>query len=344
VEPRAGLFQEDFHGSDQLLEGLGVKKIVAYVGNFRPEFSTESYIRRAFIQLGWDVLPLQEDTVTLNDIYAAANVSDFLAVTHTHSWRTEWESSSVGMRGVLERLAGDKIPTIALHQDRYWGIPEREEMLRHHWFFRCFQVWTSDGGNQDKFASLGIEHHWFPPGIDARHVFKALPESRYQADVCFVGSRNYHDTIYPFRKQMVDWLDNANHPWSFMRFGDGPGHPTVRGPELNSIYASVKVVVGDSIFAGSKAYYSDRIPETCGRNGFLIHPASEGMEFPLACYQPQSIESLDATIRYWLEHDKDREELREAGFEWWRRNGTWAHRVAMVLNHLGFPTEIYTHI
>jgi hypothetical protein len=41
----------------------------------------------------------------------------------------------------------------------------------------------------------------------------------------------------------------------------------------------VKVLVGDSCLAGSPArYWSDRIPETLGRGGFLIHPEVQGLE------------------------------------------------------------------
>jgi len=81
---------------------------------------------------------------------------------------------------------------------------------------------------------------------------------------------------------------------------------------------------------------SDRIPETIGRGGFLIHPKCEGMEFPMASYAPQCISHLEQEIEYWLSHEDEREDLRRAGFEWFKQNGTWAHRILDVLNHLGF--------
>lgn len=307
------------------------KFVVSYLGNFGAPFSTENYILRAFEQLGWEVIALQENSVSTDDILQAVYQSDFLAITHTYGWSPRCRIG-LSMEDLLERLKSNGIPTVALHLDRYWGIPEREIMMRTHWFFKCAQVWTSDGGNQDKFAELGIEHHWFPPGIDQQHTFIGTPRDEYRADVCFVGAREYHNEAYPFRKQMVDWLADEPHPWSVIRFGSD--RPTIRGPELNDIYASVKIVVGDSIFAGSSFYYSDRIPETIGRGGFLLHPKCEGMEFPMASYAPQSIRDLEIQIEYWLSHDKEREELRRAGFEWFKHNGTWCHRLLDVLNHL----------
>ena len=310
---------------------MSIKFRVAYLGNFRPEFSTESYLYRAFVQLGWEVVTLQEDSVSTEDIFRAALDSDFLAVTHTHGWAPRG-SMSLSMPDVLWRLKISEIPTVGLHLDAYWGIPEREEMMREHWFFKCAQVWTSDGGHQEKFAELGIEHHWFPPGIDQQHTFQGTPQDKYRADVCFVGAREYHNIVYPFRKALVDWLADVEHPWSVIRFGGD--RPTIRGPELNDIYASAKIVVGDSIFAGQPRYWSDRIPETIGRGGFLLHPQCEGMEFPMASYAPQDIRDVGIQIDYWLSHDQEREELRMAGFEWFKQNGTWAHRLLDVLNFL----------
>lgn len=87
---------------------------VAYIGNFRPEFSTESYILRAFTQLGWHVITLQEDVVSTDDILYASRDSDFLAVTHTHGWQPRWRLGW-SMVDVLSQLKADGIPTVAVH-------------------------------------------------------------------------------------------------------------------------------------------------------------------------------------------------------------------------------------
>ena len=54
----------------------------------------------------------------------------------------------------------------------------------------------------------------------------------------------------------------------------------MRGAALRDLYASVDVVIGDSCFGGSPKgayYWSDRIPETLGRGGYLLHPDVVGL-------------------------------------------------------------------
>lgn len=47
---------------------------------------------------------------------------------------------------------------------------------------------------------------------------------------------------------------------------------------MQELYATVPVVLGDSCLAGeSHRYWSDRVPETLGRGGLLIHPMVDGM-------------------------------------------------------------------
>ena len=54
----------------------------------------------------------------------------------------------------------------------------------------------------------------------------------------------------------------------------------IRGKELNDLYATAKVVVGDTLCKGFNYpyYFSDRLFETTGRGGFLIHPYIKGLE------------------------------------------------------------------
>src|SRR5690606_15314764 len=78
--------------------------------------------------------------------------------------------------------------------------------------------------------------------------------------------------------QLIAWLRDTYG--SRCRFWPVAGEPPIRGDALRDLYASVKVVVGDSCFAGDPRgvrYCSDRIPETIGRGGFLVHPEVPGV-------------------------------------------------------------------
>ena len=81
------------------------------------------------------------------------------------------------------------------------------------------------------------------------------------------------------RSRLVKWL-RKNYDRQ-VKFWPEPNQHAVRGDDLTDLYASVKVVVGDSCLVpkpdGSPMthYCSDRIPETLGRGGLLLHPVVE---------------------------------------------------------------------
>lgn len=303
---------------------------VAFVGNFGAPFSTENDLAWTFEQLAWRVIRLQENSASTDDILAAALESDFLLWVHTHGWKSQ---GRVSMGDVLAVCKERFVPSVGVHLDRYFGIAAREDMVRNHPFFRCAELWTADGGNQNKFSALGIRHHWMPPAICYRHCKSGDRKPEYECDVAWVGSgRDYHQE-YPFRRQLIDWLDQPRLNFTVKRWGgDRPGARA----ELNDIFASCKVVVGDSMFAGAPRYWSDRIPEVRGRGGFLLHPASEGMSFTgLGNYRAQDLEDLESCIGYYLANDEKREEMRTLGYEQTKRHDTYTHRMLAILNHLG---------
>lgn len=112
----------------------------------------------------------------------------------------------------------------------------------------------------------------------------------YPGQVAFVGSWNlraqgdgrwsgYHDEWAPHRRAMLDACRN--------RYGrDFECYPRaqrggLRGQQLADLYATVPVLVGDSCLAPIEdppaRYWSDRVPETLGRGGLLVHPDVEGL-------------------------------------------------------------------
>ena len=104
---------------------------------------------------------------------------------------------------------------------------------------------------------------------------------------------------------------------------------------MNNTYASIKVVVGDHCFAGMPRYWSDRLPETCGRGGFLLYPRTEGMTIPTATYEPQNTRDLIQKIDYFLAHEEERQAIRDAAFEHVRTNDTYTNRLQEIVRVLG---------
>ncbi len=110
----------------------------------------------------------------------------------------------------------------------------------------------------------------------------------------------------------------------------------VRGHDLNNCYASCKVVVGDCFGAGTPNYWSDRVPETCGRYGLLIHPAVDGLKTPMWFYEPQNLISLKTTIEGMLSHSAERRlSYILGGAEYTRTHDTWTIRMATIMKEAG---------
>lgn len=298
-------------------KGSGLQ--VAFIGNFKPDHSTENQIRWALEEgLGHDVELLQENEVNLTAIQSAARFSDILFWVRTTGWLR------VPDKEMLEFLGQVKIPTVSIHLDKFWGIPDREALIGVHPFWRTKFVFTADGSRQEDFAARGVNHFWMRPAVSEVFCHPGQPWDMYRCDVGFVGARDYHRE-YPFRGQMVDFLEKT--------YGARFKHFTgIRGHALNDVYASIRVTVGDCFQAGTPRYWSDRLPETCGRHGFLLHPKVEGLDWhPVATYKPQDLEDLQRKIEYWLAHENERRGLRYYAADDTMKHDTWTIRIADIL-------------
>lgn len=306
---------------------------VAYIGNFEPEHSTENDIRRSFEELGHEVVRLQENEVDFRSVprIVQDTGSDFVL------WTRTWALDQEAQGDMLAMLRTDGVPSVSIHLDRYWGLA-REGQIRDEPWWRCDHVFTADGGNEDKFAAAGVRHYWMPPAVLAASCYRGTKRDEFAHDVVFVGSVRYHRE-WPWRRILVQNLSRA-YRRRFGQYPRGRGR-SVRGDELNSLYASARVVVGDSCLAGKATHYwSDRIPETLGRGGFLIHPEVVGLEEHftpgehLVTYPAGDFPTLQKLIDYYLRHDDERQAIAAAGMEHVKAHHTYAHRVQQLLDTL----------
>ena len=165
-------------------------------------------------------------------------------------------------------------------------------------------------------------------------------ESTKKRDVVFVGSKKYHPE-WPYRTHLINWLDK-NYGSRFEHYGNG-GIESIRGIRLNKLYWSTKVVVGDTLCLNFNYpdYWSDRIYETLGRGGFLIHPYIPGIEKEfvdkqhVVFYEYGNFDQLKELIDYYLTHDEEREAIRLAGHELVKDKYTYKHRWEVILKELG---------
>ncbi len=306
---------------------------IVFLGNFRVPFTTENDLAYSYEKLGHQVVRMQEDYVRTQDVLMEAKRSDMLHYVHTHGWETR---GNITMDEVLRKLANAGIPTISTHLDTWFGLKRASDVMNHP-FWHTQYIFTADGGADEWLKAQGVNHFYLKAGVVERDAFKGDWKQQFAHDVVFVGSRNYHPE-WPYRPQLVDWLQRT-YGDRFAHYG-GDGRGVVRGKTLNDLYASAKVVVGDSLNLNfdRQEYWSDRIYETTGRGGFIIHPFIEGLQNDfeigkeIIVYKYRDFDELKSKIDYYLDYDVEREAIRDAGHERTKRDHTYTNRMQEVIN------------
>lgn len=317
---------------------------VTYIGNFGPEHSTESHVAQALRSLGHDLTTVQENEVE-NWRNLAAGI-DIVGQDLVMWTRTGWDWRAYGIsapdahalqRTMLARARSEGVPTVGYHLDRWWGLRRQHEVVSEP-FFRVDLLITADGGHDPEWAGAGVSHLWMPPGVSEFECVPGTYTPDMASPIAFVGSwlPGYH-AEYPQRGHLVRYLQD--HESDRCRLWPLKGAPAVRGDPLRDLYASVKILIGDSCLNGGiHHYWSDRIPETLGRGGFLIHPDVVGLEehftsdehlvtYPLGDYR-----RLGELIRHFLQPELDevRQKIAAAGREHVLRHHTYTVRMRQV--------------
>jgi hypothetical protein len=234
--------------------------------------------------------------------------------------------------------------TAAVHLDRFFGLKRETQVTEEPWF-KMQHVFTADGDNEQAFEDAGVNHHFLMPGVFDQECYLGTPRNKYRSDIAFVGAHTggYHPE-YKGRMQLVKWLRNTYG--ERCAFYPKPGQHAVRNEDLNDLYASVKVVVGDSCFAdgvNTRNYTSDRPYETVGRGGFLLFPRIPCVDAELtagehcAFFEPGNWADLGDKIEHWLKPEQDEQRLiiRTAGSAHVKANCSYRNRLATMLDVMG---------
>jgi SAM-dependent methyltransferase len=313
---------------------------IVYLGNYTnldadgKSYNTENHIALTLEKLGHDVTRIQETPVASPGWVDLVSEDTDLFL-YTRTW---------GMMVTLEDLAalkGRGIPTASYHLDLYVGL-NRQSGIESDPFWRTEYVFSADGDpeSQKFFESKGINHRWLLAGVfeDECVMFEPNQDETLGGDVIFVGGgAEYGHPEWSYRHELVEWLERT-YGTRYKKYG----HPqrTVRGGDLNQLYANSKITIGDSVNIGfnHKNYTSDRLFESMGRGAFTIYPRIEGVAelfdegVNAVWYDYGDFEGLKKTIDYYLEHDEEREAIRRAGFEFVKGNHTYTQRLQVLLN------------
>lgn len=310
---------------------MGVK--IEYVGSFQ-EGTTESHWSASLELLGHDVIRLQEDQVPWSDRIIVADECDMLLWTSTWGYNEKWSP-----REASQAIAylNERIPTAAVHLDRWWGLSNREWQIRESAMFQVRWLFTADGDHDQEWADAGVNHRWLPPGVFAPECVPGTPKDEWLSDVAFIGNwQEYgHAEHWPYRKAMLDHL--RSELADRLAFWPRQSEPGPWGPDYNDLLASVKVVVGDS-WQGANRYWSNRVFEVIGRGGFCVHPAVPALVDMLpeglgvAYFEPGDWEAMTTAIEQWTADNDGRAAAIAAGQAFVREHHSYTSRMSHMLD------------
>lgn len=289
---------------------------ILFVGKFK-NFYDEEYIARSFEMLGHDVIRMEQnesgDLVHRKILLCKPDVLLF----------TKYNIPPIVKTGI-EKSREWGMVTVCWLFDLYWGYI-REFRIKNDPYFKADFVFTTDGGDQQRWKDVGVNHLCVRQGIWKEDCL--LLERGNEHDVIFVGSIS---PVYPERNTMMNMVAKKYHFKWYGRFDTNE----IRGQDLNKVYARTKIVIGDSVYAPH--YWSNRVVETLGRGGFLIHRDVPGIkeEYPYLVTYDGSFENLCEKIDYYLEHDEERREIQKKNFEWVKERYTMDKKCAELISCL----------
>jgi hypothetical protein len=281
---------------------------IAFLGNFQVPYSSECHHAATLESLGHQVVRLQEPSTLADQITAEALQSDMFVWVHTHGWDTP------AIERTLHTLRHHRIPSVTYHLDLWMGL-QRQRDIRSGPYWELDHFFTVDRLMADWLNNnTPVRGHFLPAGVFDRECYISDQPSAHANDVIFVGSRRYHPE-WQWRPQLIDFL-RSTYGSRFTHVGGDGDTGTIRGDELNRVYANSKVAVGDTLCLDFKYpwYASDRLFEAPGRGGFQIFPRITGIESwfgeTIKFFDFGDLDGLKQLIDHYLEQDEEREELR----------------------------------
>jgi hypothetical protein len=314
---------------------------IVFLGNFEVSYSSENHHAKSLESLGHTVCKLQERTIKDSFVLQQAMNSDLFIWVHTHNWATP---GRLGMAHVLEELKKANIPTMTYHLDLWFGLERQKDLEEDDFYKTIGHFFATDKLMTDWFnENTNVKGHFLPAGVYDKecYIHEDYNKDEFDYDVIFVGSKRYHHE-HKYRAELIDFLRRI-YGKRFLHVGGDGDTGTVRGNDLNRIYAKSRIAVGDSlnIDFNYPYYTSDRLFESTGRGGFTIYPRITGLEEyfidgeEIVFYEHGNLEDLKSKIDQYLDDNSTRELIRLNGHERTKQEHTYIHRWATIMKELG---------
>lgn len=210
-----------------------------------------------------------------------------------------------------------------------------DNMDRFQWFYEIAKkcdLWLGEElGRKDRFKQDGIPFYYFPNHAVLTNYFYPISmtadapiEKKY--DVMFSGTDYFPERIEMLREVVFAGFNlhifgNSKESW------ERDGLPNVHGPafdiELAKVISESKIVLGISN-TYCPGYWSIRAAQVMLSGGFIIEKYVPGMEKELkdGVEYWSDHEELIEKIRYYLEHEEERNAISMKGYQIATNNST----------------------
>lgn len=288
---------------------------IMYFGKFQTSYSTEKYVTKSLKQIGHDVLTVPIFKYSKYEVLIQMieqNKPDVLLFTKTELpcfyYLIRWAKSE-GIKTVtwnwdVYRTLRNTIPVHFCVSDHYIHTDGSNQA---YWKHRC------DG-----------KVHVLRQGIFLPEAIMIDNPDERKIPLAFYGSIDSYQKRFELiiKLSQVFELHVKNQ---------------VRNHRLNMEFSNTKLILGDSYPLPN--YWSNRVYETLGRGGLLLHPKTEGLDKEFIPgehfieYERNNLPELIELIKYWLDpkRKEERDRIRKAGYEYCVQNHTYNHRVSELI-------------
>lgn len=306
---------------------MGAKARIAVVGNPHWRWNAEADWVDAFRSEGHQV-EMVDEVGSRKDILNSVSNADIVL----------WISSRGNHTKEFVKDISSKRTTVGWHADLFWGL--NRPKWKDSCMWACDYVFTADGGHDNEWRKMGVNHSWLLPAVrKAWTERKGIVKQKYVCDVAFVGNNgsSYHSE-WPYRGELMKALNEmcARNRWKFLNPG-GASPKVERNGLMNDFYKSARVTVGDSLCLDREKslYWSDRVYEACGRQGFLIMPHIDALvdqsENRIPTYPWGDWVALERQIKTFLGDLISRRQTAKECRAWVAENHTYNNRVRTLL-------------
>ncbi len=288
---------------------------------------TGSAIKYAFEQLGHEVMAVDAKREAENSYNTACHFMPNLVFCSRTIELTE------DVKKIKERL---KDATICM-----WNVDTRSDI--NHWehLFPLIKLvdyyFVPDTKTIPEWQKINPNTFWLPQGLQNEIYHKPgdITEDdrrKYFCDVSFAGRERGHR--HPFLKA----IDQMNI--NFKKWGCA-GMPKVYNEEHNKMVSLSKINLCCSGWPENEKYTSVRNYKIMGAGGFVMELNRAGLDeiFPMRANDGTigtyvSPDDLVQRIRYWLDHEEERNAIAERGYKWVHANATYTHRIKTALDYM----------